>query len=315
MEEKTGDVSSCSNASPGLRINRKLTNVDIVHKLDLSHIRELEQDSDSSLLLEKSHVITSSKSGDPIAPVPKKANGSKLTLSELLNQPSGSESDVLALCERVGRIENWYIEQDSLCLEGKSFAGGSQAKVFRGQVQNLAVCVKQVSKNSRHLKSIARELGILRGMCHPNVVALIGASQSEAGDLQIILEYMSGGDLVSLVRKKLSKKHVVRIALSIARALAYMHGGDKPILHRDLKPENVLVDAMGEAKLADFGLARFKHQSSGKYAMTGVAGTLRYMAPEVIREEAYDEKVDVYALGLTMFYMLTGTPPFKGFDW
>eukprot|EP00469_Lotharella_globosa_P006292 CAMPEP_0167793432 /NCGR_PEP_ID=MMETSP0111_2-20121227/13179_1 /TAXON_ID=91324 /ORGANISM="Lotharella globosa, Strain CCCM811" /LENGTH=456 /DNA_ID=CAMNT_0007686593 /DNA_START=33 /DNA_END=1401 /DNA_ORIENTATION=+ len=313
MKHKKVESSSLS----GLRIDHKIAN-DVVKKLDLSHVRELKAGSNPSLLMEKTHDIASSSTEDAPPQDPRTLRpGSKVTLADLFAQPSGSESDILALCERVGRKENWYLEPDSLCLEKEAFAAGCQAKVFRGKVQNLNICVKQVSKRSRHLASIAREVGMLRNIRHANIVAFIGTSTSEAGDLQLILEDMRGGDIVSLVQKKrLNKKRSVEIALSIARALAYLHGGDKPIIHRDLKPDNVLIDAIGEAKVADFGLARFKASKSSKtYNMTGMVGTLRYMAPEVIREEPYDEKVDVYALGLILYYMLTKRPPFKGFDW
>ena len=89
------------------------------------------------------------------------------------------------------------------------------------------------------------------------------------------------------------------------------------MIHRDLKPSNLLLTADGRLKLADFGLAKYKSGDGGgmsaqPYRMTGFTGTLRYMAPEVVRcEESYDEKVDIYSFGLVLWGMCTGELPLQ----
>ena len=79
-------------------------------------------------------------------------------------------------------------------------------------------------------------------------------------------------------------------------AIAFLHGCRPPVIHRDIKPGNLLLTAEGHLKVSDFGLSKiFEGAQLGAYQMTGVTGTLRYMAPEVMRSEDYTEKVDVYS--------------------
>mmetsp|Transcript_22202 Transcript_22202/g.43193 ORF Transcript_22202/g.43193 Transcript_22202/m.43193 type:complete len:195 (+) Transcript_22202:1-585(+) len=128
---------------------------------------------------------------------------------------------------------------------------------------------------------------------------------------------MPGGDLAQKMKSGgLTKIHSIETALSIAKALAYLHGTKPyPVVHRDMKPENIFFDQRGVAKLADMGLARILPGKSGRrYQMTGKTGTMRYMAPEVCRGDPYDETVDIYGLGLIFYYMISREMPFKGYS-
>lgn len=118
------------------------------------------------------------------------------------------------------------------------------------------------------------------------------------------------------IRKIHKMKEKLNIAASVASGLAYLH--TLRIVHRDLKPDNIGFDHLGVLKIFDFGLAnelrREKLVSGGLYNMTGNTGSRRYMAPEVAREEPYNQTVDIYSLGILLWEMLTGKKAFEGFS-
>jgi len=102
---------------------------------------------------------------------------------------------------------------------------------------------------------------------------------------------------------------VKRVAAGTARGMCYLHSGNPPVLHRDLKSANILLDESYTAKLADFGLSRLKAVRSG---MTGNCGTVQWMAPEVLCNEAYAEPADVFSFGIILWEMLTKECPYDG---
>lgn len=113
---------------------------------------------------------------------------------------------------------------------------------------------------------------------------------------------------------------VLHLSRDLAIALKYLHSDfhkDAMILHRDLKPENLGLDPNGKLKLFDFGLCRcvFKRGNENQlYEMTGNTGSLRYMAPEVVKNQSYTEKVDVYSYGIVIWTIASNKPPYKGYD-
>lgn len=146
---------------------------------------------------------------------------------------------------------------------------------------------------------------------HPNVVSVYEVAND--GDKYFFaMEYVPNGTLLDLVQSKPQKRltplEAVDITLQMARALEYAHS--KNILHRDIKPENMLIGENGTVKLADLGLA----QSLGEKISVGdkdhVLGTPHYIAPEIVRKQPFDQRSDLYSLGVTMYYMLTGTMPY-----
>eukprot|EP00435_Cladocopium_sp_Y103_P074618 s223_g50.t1 len=142
-----------------------------------------------------------------------------------------------------------------------------------------------------------------------------------------VTEYMPMGDMeryyqsnrqkydTAAWRPKLSQ--VISWALATCRALSFLHGREIPMVHRDLKPLNLLLTKYLEVKVADLGIARVlaravpgPESGGGRKGMTGGIGSWRYMAPEVVRHQKYNEKVDIYALGLIMYFMSSGKQPF-----
>jgi len=133
------------------------------------------------------------------------------------------------------------------------------------------------------------------------------AFQSE-DSLFLVLEYCAGGDLFShLASCQCFNEQIARFYVAeIILALEYLHG--QGILYRDVKPENILLDACGHIKLSDFGLAKIGVFDSNKGAST-ICGTPNYMSPEVIRGQQYGLSVDWWSLGIAMYDMLVGYPP------
>lgn len=102
---------------------------------------------------------------------------------------------------------------------------------------------------------------------------------------------------------------VKHVATGAARAMAYLHSGKPPVLHRDLKSANILLDGSYTPKVCDFGLSRLKAQEQ---SMTGNCGTVQWMAPEVLSDESYNEKADIFSYGIICWELLTRECPYDG---
>ena len=153
------------------------------------------------------------------------------------------------------------------------------------------------------------EMQILASLEHPNVVRSLASLEHE-GQLVLVLEYLEGKTLRALLNERdLSWAEAVEIAAQVASALASAHGNQPAIVHRDLKPENVMVLEDGTAKVMDFGIAKVLEHAQGK--STQSLGTLQYMSPEQIDAGPVDGRTDLYALGLLLYEMLAGAPPFR----
>jgi predicted Ser/Thr protein kinase len=142
---------------------------------------------------------------------------------------------------------------------------------------------------------------------HPNIVSLYDYVEDE-GRSFLIMEYVDGTTLFERVRDQgpLSVADALRLGLELADGLGVAHEGG--VLHRDVKPRNVLLDREGSARLSDFGSARFGGQTT--MTMTGgLVGTLAYAPPELMGGERGDARSDLYSLGLTPYYALTGELP------
>ncbi|ETI56225.1 TKL protein kinase [Phytophthora nicotianae CJ01A1] len=186
---------------------------------------------------------------------------------------------------------------------------------------------------------IQAEAEVMRGLCHPNIVLFMEAGFYR-GSICIISEYCARGSLRDVLKqqtpdvKNLNWPTKLRLALGISHGIQYLHNANPPMIHRDLKSPNVLVDDSWHAKIADFGTLRFseivssaaqlqssqiKPRSSAKVPvveMTGLVGTTRWMAPEVMRgERIYTSKVDIYSLALILWELIEGKLPFENTRW
>ena len=152
-----------------------------------------------------------------------------------------------------------------------------------------------------------REVQVVRGLSHENIVAVYDFVEEGPWSF-IIMEYVAGPDLQVRVTGvgPLSVEQTVRLGRNVAAALGAAHR--RGILHRDVKPQNVLIDPDGRFRLTDFGSARLDGQT-GVTATGALAGTPDYTAPEILAGGRGDARADVYALGLTLYFALTGARP------
>jgi serine/threonine-protein kinase len=156
------------------------------------------------------------------------------------------------------------------------------------------------------LDSFAIEARAIARIKHPNVVTVFRAGQVE-GRPYLVYEYVDGKSLAELA-PPLPWRYVLDIALGLSRGLRAAH--QRGVLHRDVKPGNAILDADGSIKLLDFGLAAFVGTDRSKpWAVPGVVGTPRYMAPEVRLGAPATPQSDLYALGLLVYELCTGRVP------
>jgi len=194
---------------------------------------------------------------------------------------------------------------------------GSMGRVLLCRQPSLdrLVAVKVLSpsltSSDEFLERFRREAKAVSDAAHENVVAVIDAGFDVGlGVHYIAFEYVDGGPLNHLLKKRapLPEEEATRIALGVARALAFTHS--RGIVHRDIKPANILISSRGVPKLADLGLARFIDHSTRLTEPGIVLGTPAYLAPEqALNVEDIDIRADMYALGVVLWEMLVGRIP------
>ena len=198
---------------------------------------------------------------------------------------------------------------------------GGMGSVWRARDRagrEVALKVLAPGWSENDLLRFQREAALLRELTHEGIVQVLDWG-IDRGTPFLVMELIAGESLERLIARTgpVPPRHAAEIARDMARAMAYAH--EREVLHRDLKPGNVLLDPMGRARLVDFGLARrlSPEQESQVLTQTGVAmGTPATMAPEQARaERELDGRTDVYGIGATLFWALTGRPPFQGKTW
>lgn len=183
-------------------------------------------------------------------------------------------------------------------------------KAYRHNRPNepLAVKVLDVDKNEEEIQDIQLEVNFLSKLRNcPNVTHYYG-SILEGTKLWIIMEYCAGGSLRNLLKPgRLEERYIAVITRELLVALSFIHKAG--VIHRDIKAANVLVTKEGNVQLCDFGVAAQLTSNNNKRST--MAGTPYWMAPEVILEGAtYSYKVDIWSLGITIYELVTGNPPY-----
>ena len=156
---------------------------------------------------------------------------------------------------------------------------------------------------------IKREISIHSKNDHPYIINL-RSFEENCNDFKIILDYAKNGCLYTKIKKiksGFSEESAFKYFIQTCSAVYFLQKHN--LVHRDLKPENILLDENNNIKLTDFGWCEYLHESNSFY-LTETCGTFEYMAPEIILEKKYNEKVDNWAIGILLYELLHGLPPF-----
>ncbi|KAI5554441.1 hypothetical protein BDE02_19G013100 [Populus trichocarpa] len=202
-----------------------------------------------------------------------------------------------------------YILKSKLGESSFSTVWKAENKITGGEVAVKQVYLSKLNKNLRNCLDC--ELNFLSSVNHPNIIRLLDVFEDECC-MFLVLEFCSGGNLASYLQQhgRVQEKIAKRFTQQMGDGLKILQSHH--IIHRDLKPENILLSGKESdvvLKIADFGLSR--RVLPDNYVET-VCGSPFYMAPEVLQFQRYDYKVDMWSVGVILFELLNGYPPFRG---
>ncbi|KAL5497895.1 hypothetical protein ACEPAH_2826 [Sanghuangporus vaninii] len=211
-------------------------------------------------------------------------------------------------------------------LQEHPIGGGSYGDVYKGRIGEQKVAVKtsrflwdSETKRQKH-RELCKEAFIWKPLDHPNVLPFLGICSEEFLSVGLVSPFMDNGDLLTYLRRN-PNIDKFDMAKQICSGLAYLHNNEPEVIHGDLKCANILIDGSGSPRIADFGLARLVNAGT-LTASTGINGTLRWMAPELVHPSVHggdgrvNAKSDIYAFGMTCLEIYRGEPPFHNLnDW
>src|SRR5258705_7538887 len=201
---------------------------------------------------------------------------------------------------------------------------GGMGEVYRardtrlGRTVAIRVLAANVAGDQERRERFLAEARATAALSHPNIAALYEIGEDQ-GQLFLVFEFVPGETLrTTIAGRPLNPRRALDLAIQIADALADAHAVG--VVHRDIKPDNIIVTPKGNAKILDFGLAKWttggaerEHAATMMATAAGTTlGTVAYMSPEQALGEAVDERTDIFSLGIVLFEMLTGRLPFTG---
>lgn len=211
------------------------------------------------------------------------------------------------------KINNSPITQNYVIQNLLGAGGYAEVKKAIHKASNTVRAIKSVITtdcNKDEIEKLMKEVSILKKLDHQNVIRIYEVYKNKT-HLYIVTELCTGGELFDRIQKikKFSENQAAKYMLDIVSAVMHCH--QRGIVHRDLKPENILFEDNTEnakLKLIDFGTSQYLQRN---HKMKKTIGTYYYMAPEVISGN-YDEKCDIWSLGVILYILLSGSPPFSG---
>jgi serine/threonine-protein kinase len=201
---------------------------------------------------------------------------------------------------------------------------GGMGEVYLGRAVGVAgfektVVIKRIlphlTNDAEMVSSLVNEAKLLVNLNHPNIVQVIDLG-AEGTDYFMVMEYVHGYDLGALIRHcsvhkiEIPVAVTIRIVSDVLQGLTYAHAGIGsrrhrcPVIHRDISPQNVLIDYTGQVKLTDFGIAKTLRKPGDENTST-IRGKYRYLAPELLDTNTFDQRTDIFAVGIVLFEVLT----------
>ncbi|MCA8926034.1 MAG: protein kinase [Planctomycetes bacterium] len=223
-------------------------------------------------------------------------------------RPDGEEADHLIGMRIAG------------CLINDKIGQGGMGAIYKAHHEALRkeVVVKILppdsAANPRTVERFFREARAAARLEHPNIVQVQDVGTTDRGLHYIVMQFIEGQNLEEKMQAegRQEPQNAVRIVKQVALGLRVAHAAG--VIHRDIKAENILIDMTQTVKLTDFGLAKDLNSELKLTADGAMIGTPLYMAPEIGRVKEIDGRVDIYSLGVTFYYLLTGVQPFRGFS-
>jgi serine/threonine protein kinase len=211
-------------------------------------------------------------------------------------------------------IERECNKDDFEAIEDKALGKGGFGHVWKvkHKLTKKIYAIKVINKDyilkENMVEQINREIEIMYKTDHPHIIKLYNHYEDD-DNFYLIMHCASKGQLYSQLKrlKRLDERTVAQYLRELISAVKYIHSMNPPIIHRDIKPENILIDGEGRAKLADFGWSNFYEDNKKRETY---CGTPEYLAPEMVMKQGHNEKIDIWSIGVLMFELLAGRPPF-----